>query len=67
MEKQFAYKKQSDGRDSWIVSEVDDKGNLLNKYMVYENPEAEKPINPAIEILKNSTPEELEEIKKLLS
>ena len=38
METTYTYKLQGDGRDSWIVEEFDDRGELENKYMVYENP-----------------------------
>ena len=36
--KNYTYKKQGDGRDSWLCEEKDEKGNIINKYMVYENP-----------------------------
>ena len=35
----YAYKRQGDGRDSWIATETDSEGTVINRYMVYENPE----------------------------
>ena len=67
MEKIYTYKLQGDGRDSWRVDEIEiiDDVEITASYMVYEDPEAK--VNPAIEILKNSTPEEIVEIKRLLN
>lgn len=45
MENIYKYKEQGDGRDSWICEEFDEKGELLNKYMIYENPYEEKKVN----------------------
>jgi hypothetical protein len=37
METRYTYKRQGDGRDSWLVEEL--KGEtVVNKYMVYEDP-----------------------------
>jgi hypothetical protein len=37
MEYRYTYKRQGDGRDSWLVEEL--KGEtVVNKYMVYEDP-----------------------------
>jgi hypothetical protein len=37
METRYTYKRQGDGRDSWVVEEL--KGEtVVNKYMVYEDP-----------------------------
>jgi hypothetical protein len=36
--KEYKYKKQGDGRDSWKVVEKDEQGKVLNVYMVYEDP-----------------------------
>lgn len=33
----YTYKKQGDGRDSWIVKEFDDE-ELIKSYMIYESP-----------------------------
>jgi hypothetical protein len=38
MRKEYEYKLQGDGRDSWIVTEFDVNDLILSKYMVYENP-----------------------------
>ena len=35
MVKEYTYKSQGDGRDSWLVVEKDDSGNIINKYMTY--------------------------------
>lgn len=37
MENRYTYKRQGDGRDSWVCEEPDG-----NKYMVYEDPFIEK-------------------------
>lgn len=39
MIKDITYKKQGDGLDSWIVKTYDEKGDLLNAELVYENPQ----------------------------
>lgn len=65
MRKEYTYKLQGDGRDSWTVSEFDENDNLVNKYMVYEDPTKPKPT--AIETILNASPEEIEQIKQLLN
>jgi hypothetical protein len=35
----YTYKRQGDGKDSWAVSETDSEGTVINRYMIYENPE----------------------------
>ena len=65
MTKEITYKLQGDGRDSWIVTEKDDSGEIINKYMVYENPELEN-IGAALKAVMTASPEELQQIKKLL-
>lgn len=62
---EHTYKLQGDGRDSWIVSEYDENNNLVNKYMVYEDPNKPKPT--ALEAILNASPEEIEQIKQLLN
>jgi hypothetical protein len=47
MEKIYTYKLQGDGRDSWVCDEVVD-GVLINRYMVFEDPN--KPIEVNIDI-----------------
>lgn len=39
MVKKYTYKQQGDGRDSWICEEIEN-GELVNRYMVYEDPNA---------------------------
>lgn len=39
MVKEYIYKLQGNGKDSWTVIEKDDDGNIINKYMVYDKPE----------------------------
>ena len=39
MVKEYTYKLQGNGKDSWTVTEKDDDGNIINKYMVYEKPD----------------------------
>lgn len=63
MEKIIKYKEQGNGTDSWEISEVDKKGELLNRYMVYEDPSIEKKIDLSnIDI--DTLPEE--ELNKLI-
>lgn len=38
MAKTYTYLKQGDGKDSWICEDRDEKGLLIDRYMVYENP-----------------------------
>ena len=44
MYKEFEYKKQGNGTDSWTCTEweTEAKKVMLNKYMVFENPAIEK-------------------------
>lgn len=65
MRKLYQYKKQGDGRDSWIVSEFDENDNLVNKYMIYEDPLQPKPT--AVEAILNANSEEIEKIKLILN
>lgn len=37
MEIIYTYKLQSDGKDSWVVEEIDN-GKTVAKYMIYEDP-----------------------------
>jgi len=39
MTKEYTYKLQGNGKDSWTVIERDDSNNIINKYMIYEKPE----------------------------
>ena len=64
MRKEYQYKLQGDGRDSWTVSEYNDNDELINKYMVYEDPTLQ--IGTALKAVLAATPEEIVEIKKLL-
>jgi len=65
--KTYEYKLQGDGRDSWMCTERDDLGNLLNEYMVYEDPNAPAPNStPFLDFFASATPEEIEHIKKIL-
>ena len=65
MRKEYEYKLQGDGRDSWIVFEYNDLDELINKYMIYEDPT--KQIGTALQAVLNATPEEIEQIKKILN
>ena len=38
MAKDIKYKKQGDGKDSWIIREFDDDGNLISTDIVYTDP-----------------------------
>ena len=65
MRKEYQYKLQGDGKDSWIVSEFNEADELVNKYMVYEDPTKE--IGTALQSVLNATPEEIEKIKQILN
>lgn len=65
MRKEYEYKLQSDGKDSWFISEYDEDNQLVNKYMVYEDPTSS--ISPAVKAILNASPEEIEKIKQLLN
>lgn len=65
--KTYTYKKQGDGSDSWICIETDDEGNVITKYMVYENPNAKPiPIVDVVGLLLSLKPDELQAVKELL-
>ena len=65
MRKEYQYKLQSDGRDSWIVSEYNENNELINKYMVYEDPT--KQVGAALQAVLSASPEEIEQIKQILN
>jgi len=65
MRKEYEYKLQGDGRDSWIVSEYNDNNKLINKYMVYVDPTKE--VGTALQAVMAATPEEIEQIKIILN
>lgn len=63
----YSYKKQGDGRDSWTVTETDDNGQLINRYMVYEDPTVKPVPNvDVIKLLQSLSPEEITQIKQIL-
>lgn len=67
MTKEYVYKKQGDGRDSWTCIEKDEQGNEVNRYMVYENPEVKPvPVVDVVKLLQSLSPEELTAIKEIL-
>lgn len=57
MTKKYTHKLQGDGRDSWLCEEMDGL-KVVNKYMVYENPFAEKK-----DKVDDFTDEEIEKLK----
>jgi hypothetical protein len=65
MRKEYQYKLQGDNRDSWIVTEFDENNEIINKYMVYEDPT--KQVGAALQAVLNATPEEIEKIKQILN
>lgn len=65
MEKKIEFKLQGDGRDSWIITNIDDNGNIISKYMVYENPNISKGL--AIIAFEQASDLEKEEIAKQLA
>ena len=64
MRKEYGYKLQGDGTDSWVVSEYDDKDVLISKYIVLEDPTVE--VGTALKAVMSATPTEIQQIKKLL-
>ena len=64
MRKEYKYKLQGDGRDSWTVTEFNELDEVISVYMVYEDPTQE--IGTALKAVLNATPTELEQIKTLL-
>lgn len=64
MRKEYDYKLQGDGTDSWVVSEYDDKDVLISKYIVLEDPTVE--VGTALKAVMSATPTEIQQIKKLL-
>lgn len=62
MRKEYQYKLQGDGSDSWVVSEFNENDELVTRYMVYEDPN----VGPALRAVLSASPAELAEIKKLL-
>jgi hypothetical protein len=64
MRKEYEYKLQGDGTDSWTVSEFDENDVLISKYIVLEDPTQE--IGTALKAVLNATPTEIEQIKTLL-
>lgn len=65
MRKEYEYKLQGDGSDSWIVSEYNDNDELINKYMVYEDPT--KQVGAALQAVLSASPQEIEQIKQILN
>lgn len=65
MRKEYEYKLQGDGSDSWIVSEYNDNNELINKNMVYEDPT--KQVGAALQAVLSASPEEIEQIKQILN
>jgi hypothetical protein len=64
MRKEYEYKLQGDGTDSWTVSEFDENDILITKYIVLEDPTIE--VGTALKAVLSASKNELEQIKKLL-
>lgn len=64
MRKEYDYKLQGDGTDSWVVSEYDENDVLISKYIVLEDPTVE--VGAALKAVLSATPTEIQQIKKLL-
>lgn len=63
MVKEYIYKLQGNGKDSWTVIEKDDDGNIINKYMVYDKPEGfANTIEEALEVKKNQIDKRTQEL-----
>ena len=65
MTKEYKYKLQGDGRDSWEVSEFEGE-LLLTRYMVYENPELDSKINLQNIDISTLSIEQLKQLKTAL-
>lgn len=68
MRKEFTYKLQGDGRDSWEVREFDENDQMIAGYMVFEDPTV-KPISSVdiAGLLNNLTTEEKQELATILT
>jgi len=69
MYKEFEYKKQGDGTDSWTYTEWDSeaKTEMLNKYMVYEDPNTPtKGVDMSNVDLSTMTAEQIQQLKTAL-
>lgn len=67
METTYTYKKQGNGKDSWTC-EIKDGETLIDRYMVYEDPNIiPVPSVDIVALLQSQPPEVLEQIKQLLS
>jgi hypothetical protein len=65
MRKEYEYKLQGDGTDSWTVNEFDENDVLISKYIVLEDPTAE--VGTALKAVLSATPEEIEQIRQILN
>ena len=67
----YTYKQQGNGsdefpfKDSWTCVETDDKGVVVTKYMVYEDPNIIAK-SELVQMFLKATPQEIAEIKLLL-
>lgn len=67
MTREITYKLQGNGKDSWEIKEYVGPV-LLNAYMVYEDPYIKPtPDVDVIGMLQKMTPEEINQIKQILS
>ncbi len=67
--KEYEYKKQGDGSDSWTVTEWEDetKKVMVNKYMVYEDPSTPvKGVDMSNVYLSTMTPEQMQQLRTAL-
>ena len=60
--KTYTYKKQGDGRDSWICEEFSESGELIYREMIYEDPSKVNEID-----IDSLTDEQLLKLKQRLS
>lgn len=60
----YEYKKQGDGRDSWIAIETDSDGKEITRYMVYEDPNTR--INLSNIDITTLTDEQVQQLKTRL-
>jgi hypothetical protein len=62
----YTYKLQGDGRDSWVKIETDERGLVVNKCMVYEDPNAVKKTDASTLDIDSLTDEQILRLKERL-
>lgn len=66
METTYTYKKQGNGKDSWTC-EIKEGETLIDRYMVYEDPSAEKKVDLSNIDIDSLTDEQILKLKARFS